>query len=72
MTEKLTLNDVLAADSRDSGCEAELGLIARYVELELAGEDAAANLPRLAAHLRSCPDCRTDHDGILEAARVLP
>jgi len=72
MTEKLTLNDVLAADSRDPGCEAEFGLIARYVEFELAGEDAAANLPALAAHLRSCPACRTDHDGTLEAARVLP
>ena len=72
MTEKLTLNDVLAADSRDPGCEAEPGLIARYVEFELAGEDAAANLPRFAAHLCSCPDRRTDHDGILEAARILP
>jgi hypothetical protein len=70
MTEKLTLNELLLADARDPGCKAGLGFVDQYVELELAGKNPAADFPGLAAHLRSCPACRVDHDGILDAARV--
>jgi hypothetical protein len=70
MTEKLTLNDLLLADPRDPGCQAGLEFVDHYVELELAGENPAALYPGLAAHLRSCPACRLDHDGILQAARA--
>ena len=70
MTEKLTLNDLLLADPRDPGCQAVFEFVAQYVELELAGKDPAAAYPRLSAHLRCCPACRLDHDGLLEAARV--
>jgi predicted anti-sigma-YlaC factor YlaD len=72
MTEKLTLNDLLLADPTDPGCEAGIEFIAQYVELELAGKNPAVVYPGLAAHLRSCPACRLDHDGILEAARTEP
>jgi hypothetical protein len=40
-----------------------------YVELELRGEDPAKRFPGTAIHLRVCPGCRADHDGVLEAAR---
>jgi hypothetical protein len=72
MTKKLTLEDLLLADPRDPGCQAGSGFIAPYVELELAGKDAAAAYPGVAAHLRSCPACRLDHDGLLGAARAEP
>ena len=35
-----------------------------YVELELAGEDAAARLPGMRAHLDGCPACREDHESL--------
>lgn len=72
MTEKLTLEDLLLADPRDPGCQAGFEFIAEYVELELAGEDAAAAYPGVVAHLRCCRACRLDHDGLLEAARAEP
>jgi hypothetical protein len=72
MAEKLSLNDLLAVHPEDPGCDAGFELIVQYVERELAGEDAAARFPGLAAHLRSCPGCRFDHDGILEAAHTEP
>ena len=72
MTHKYTLNDLLLADDRDPGCQAGLELVDHYVELELAGKNPVALYPGLAAHLRSCPACRLDHDGILEAARTEP
>ena len=70
MTEKLNLNDLLLADARDPGCQAGVEIVDHYVELELAGGNPASRYPGLAAHLRSCPACRLDHDGILEAARI--
>ena len=46
-----------------------LEILDAYVELELAGEDPARVFPGTAIHLRSCPGCQADHDGLLEAAR---
>ena len=42
-------------------CFAELD---RYVELELAGEDADAAVPGLRAHLDGCPACREEHESL--------
>jgi hypothetical protein len=41
----------------------------QYVEIELRGEDPSERFPGTAIHLRVCPGCRADHDGVLEAAR---
>jgi len=69
MTQKLTLDDLLAAHPGDTGCEQGLELIDEYVELELAGEDPASRFPGLAAHLRTCPGCRVDYEGLLDLVR---
>jgi hypothetical protein len=53
----------------DAGCTAGEAILDAYVELELAGEDPSAVYPGTAIHLRSCPGCSADHDGLLEAAR---
>lgn len=70
MTRKVTLDDLLRAHGADPGCAAGAEMVDQYVELELAGEDPAAHFPGLAAHLRSCPACRLDHDGVLDAVRA--
>ena len=72
MTEKLTLDELLLADPRDPGCQAGFEIIDQYVELELTGKDPSAHYPGPAAHLRSCPACRLDHDGIIDTARAEP
>jgi hypothetical protein len=36
----------------------------RYVELEVAGVDADAAVPGMAAHLRGCPACFEEHAGL--------
>jgi predicted anti-sigma-YlaC factor YlaD len=63
------LDELLRSIDGDAGCSAGEDVLDAYVELELAGEDPAQVYPGTAIHLRSCPGCRTDHDGILEAAR---
>ena len=63
------LDELLRAKDRDAGCTAGEEILDAYVELELAGEDPARVYPGTAIHLQSCPGCRADHDGLLEAAR---
>jgi predicted anti-sigma-YlaC factor YlaD len=60
------LDAVLALDPGDVGCGVAGEALARYVEQELRGEDPAEVAPGVALHLRMCPACRADHDGLLE------
>jgi hypothetical protein len=59
MTDRISLEELPRSDPADHGCEAGVEIIDEYVELELAGRDAAARFPGLAAHLRSCPSSTT-------------
>jgi hypothetical protein len=69
MTDLRDLDELLRATDGDAGCTASGEILDGYVELELAGEDPARSYPGTAIHLRSCPGCRAEHDGLLEAAR---
>jgi predicted anti-sigma-YlaC factor YlaD len=69
MTDLRDLDELLRAESGDAGCTAVAEILEAYVELELAGEDPARVYRGTAIHLQSCPGCRADHDGLLEAAR---
>jgi predicted anti-sigma-YlaC factor YlaD len=69
VTDRRPLDELLAADRVDPGCDAGIPILDEYVELELAGEEPARRFPGTAAHLQTCSACRADHDGLLEAAR---
>ena len=69
MTDPHRLDDLLRTEHGDAGCDAGVPVMDEYVEMELRGEDPAARFPGTAIHLRACPGCRADHDGLLEAAR---
>ncbi len=45
-------------------CEECFERLDEYVELELAGSDADARIPGMAAHLTGCPACRDEHDSL--------
>jgi hypothetical protein len=64
-----TLDELLRAEPGDAGCTAGEAILDAYVELELAGADPAQSYPGTAIHLRACPGCTADHNGLLEAAR---
>ena len=69
MTDLRNLDELLRAADGDAGCAAGAEILDAYVALELAGEDPARAYSGTAIHLESCPGCRTEHDGLLEAAR---
>jgi anti-sigma factor RsiW len=45
-------------------CEVCFDELDRYVDLQLAGADAEAAVPGMAAHLRGCPACAEEHESL--------
>jgi hypothetical protein len=52
---------LLGPDGPELSCEQCFDELDRYVELELAGEDADQAIPGMRAHLQGCPACHEDH-----------
>ena len=46
-------------------CEQCFEELDRYVELELAGQDADREVPGMSAHLDGCPACREEQESLL-------
>jgi len=61
---KQAIDRLLGPDEPEIGCDECFDELDRYVELELAGEDADAAIPGLRAHLAGCPACREEHDSL--------
>jgi hypothetical protein len=61
--------ELLEAQTVDVGCSAGFEVLHQYVESELSGGNPEHELPGLAAHLRSCPACRDDYSGLVDAAK---
>ena len=68
MSERLEPNEalgrLLGPSEPEVGCEVCFDQLDRYVELELAGEDADAAVPGLRAHLAGCPACREEYESL--------
>jgi anti-sigma factor RsiW len=50
-------------------CEACFELLDEYVDLELSGGLADAELPGMRAHLQACPACHEDHASLRDFVR---
>jgi hypothetical protein len=55
------LERLLGPTGPDIGCEECFERLDEYVELELQGRDAEAQVPGMRAHLDGCPACREEH-----------
>jgi hypothetical protein len=69
MSERERLTGLLGTPEADAGCDGGLSFLAEYVEGELEGRNVRALFPALAAHLRNCPACSEDYEGLLALAR---
>jgi hypothetical protein len=58
------LGRLLGPAEPEVGCDACFDELDRYVELEVAGRDADAEIPGLRAHLEGCPACREEHESL--------
>jgi hypothetical protein len=69
VSERDLVTRLLGTSGADAGCEGTLALLAEYVEGELAGLDVDRLLPAVAKHLRNCPACAEDYQGLTGLAR---
>ena len=58
------LGRLLGPARPEVGCDECFDQIDRYVDLELAGEDADTALPGLRAHLDGCPACGEEYESL--------
>ena len=61
---KQALGRLLGPEGPEVGCDVCFEELDRFVELEVAGQDADAAVPGLRAHLEGCPACREEHDSL--------
>jgi predicted anti-sigma-YlaC factor YlaD len=69
LSERDPLARLLGTPGKDAGCEGALALLAEYVERELEGRDVRDLLPTVSEHLRNCPACAEDYEGLVALAR---
>jgi hypothetical protein len=53
------------------GCEECFEELDRFVEMELAGKDAAEAMPLVQDHLDRCRECKEEFEALLAALRAL-
>ncbi len=58
------LGRLLGPSGPELMCEQCFEQIDRYVELELSGADADAEVPGMHAHLQGCPACGEEHESL--------
>jgi hypothetical protein len=63
------LGRLLGPAEPELGCDDCFRELDRYVELEVAGQDADTAVPGLRAHLEGCPACHEDHESLLAFVR---
>jgi predicted anti-sigma-YlaC factor YlaD len=62
---------VLETSEHELGCDECLEEVDDFVELKLAGLDAAAAMPLIHNHLQKCSDCREEFEALLTAVRSM-
>jgi len=60
------VDGLLGPEEPELGCDDCFDELDRYVELELAGADAGAEVPGMRAHLAGCPACREEHRSLVD------
>lgn len=62
---------VLTTRADEIGCDECFEEIDRFVEMSLAGKDAAEAMPLVQDHLSRCRDCREEFEALLNVLREL-
>jgi hypothetical protein len=69
MSRDAMLRRLLGPAGQELTCEQCFEHLDDYVDLELAGSDADAEIPGMRAHLEGCPACGEDHESLRDFVR---
>ena len=68
---KQMVRGILATRPDEIGCDECFEQLDRFVDLVLAGKDAAQAMPLVQDHLDRCRDCREEFEALLIAVQTL-
>jgi hypothetical protein len=63
------VRSIFASKDAEVLCSEFFEALPRFVDLQLAGQNAAAALPEAAHHLGQCPECNEVYLALLQALR---
>lgn len=68
---KKIVRSVLTAHPNEIGCDECFEQLDRFVDMTLAGKNAAEAMPLVQDHLERCRDCREEFEALLAVLRGL-
>lgn len=70
-TLKQMVRGIITTHPDEIGCDECFEQLDRFVEIKLAGKNAAEAMPLVQDHLEHCDDCREEFEALLAALRAL-
>jgi len=70
-TLKQMVRGIITTRPDEIGCDECFEQLDRFVEMKLAGKNAAEAMPLVEDHLERCDDCREEFEALLAALRAL-
>jgi hypothetical protein len=70
-TLKQMAREIITTRPDEIGCDECFEQLDRFVEMTLAGKNAAEAMPLVQDHLERCDDCREEFEALLAALRAL-
>ncbi len=67
---RVVIQRLLSDHAEDLDCTAVVDIIARYVDLEVAGDAPGLDLPGIPIHLDLCPHCAEMYEALSQVARL--
>ena len=64
------LKNIYKTQEQEISCSECFDGVSHFVEVELAGQDAAAKMPQLKHHLDQCAVCREEYETLRDLARL--
>lgn len=64
------LRNIQNTEEVELSCSECFDLVSHFVELELAGEDASAKLPKLKQHLDQCATCQQEYETLRDLQQL--
>jgi hypothetical protein len=68
---KRMAREIITTRPDEIGCDECFEQLDRFVEMKLAGKNAAEAMPLVQDHLERCDDCREEFEALLAALRTL-
>jgi len=64
------LRNIYETRDEEISCTECFDLVSRFVELEVSGQDAAAEMPQVKQHLNQCPACHAEYEALRDLRRL--